>query len=54
MYQQKITEASCAIIVFDAVYAEFEVIRNQKFEIVFRYLEMYFHNQSETYLFSIL
>ena len=45
MYQQKITEASCAIIVFDAVYADFEIIKGKKFEIVFCYLEMYFHNE---------
>ena len=30
MYQQKILEASCAIIVFDAVYADFEMIKLQK------------------------
>ena len=39
MYRQKIMEAACAIIVFDAVYADFEVIKNEKFEIVFCYLE---------------
>ena len=39
MYHQKIMEAACAIIVFDAVYADFEVIKNEKFEIVFCYLE---------------
>ena len=48
MYQQKITEASYAIIVFDAVYADFEIIKHKKFEIVFCYLEMYFHNELET------
>ena len=48
MYQQKITEASYAIIVFDAVYADFEIIKSKKFEIVFCYLEMYFHNELET------
>ena len=48
MYQQKITEVSCAIIVFDAVYVDFEIIKNKKFEIVFCYLEMYFHNEART------
>ena len=48
MYQQKITEASYAIIVFDAVYADFEIIKSKKFEIVFCYLEMYFHNELGT------
>ena len=54
MYQQKIMEASCAIIVFDADYADFEIIKSKKFEIVFCYLEMYFHNELETYLSFIL
>ena len=48
MYQQKIMEASCAIIVFDAVCADLEMIKYQKIEIVFCWLEMYFHNQLET------
>ena len=53
MYWQKIIEASCAIIVFDAVYADFEIIKNSKFEIVFCYLELYFHNQLETVRYQL-